>query len=322
MTQFADVSHHNSVDLRAYRNAGHDRIILKATEDTGFIDPAFADRWTLAGSLGLARTAYHFLRNHNGGAAQFDHFNSVVPQLTAYDMLCLDVEDIDTPGDAMAQTVEFVKKAVSAGYSRGLIYTYKSYADSRHITAGILPAGWRMLWLADYTLNQADSEIELPLGWARSQVFARQFTSTENVPGVTGDCDYNRVLKEWLPIVSGGDGMATWSDTDSANLAAVANKLDGIYRSGFASRNPDGTDDPTHLAVSVRGTNQALGTVNDHLSGIHMAADALVDAAAALLAAVQALGGSVAPVVPTPASETPAATTAAPEMDSTVVPDA
>lgn len=301
MTQFADTSHHNGVDLKAYMQAGHERIVLKATEDTGFVDPTFSARWTGAGALGLARVAYHFLRNQSPGDKQFAHFNSVVPPLTAFDLLCLDVEDTDTPGDAATQTIAFVKSAVAAGYHNGLIYTYKRYADTRHITAGMLPAGWRQLWLADYTASQADSDIELPNGWARSQVLARQFTANATVPGITSPCDYNRVIKDWLPTTPGDDGMATWSDQDSANLATVADWVQRTYRSGFAAQNTDGTLDPTHEAVSVRGVNEALGAVNGHLDAMHM----LLTQAVALL---QVLAGPISTPPPAPmppVSETP-----------------
>src|SRR5690242_13888471 len=112
MTDFADISHHNgAVNLAVYDAAGHDRFALKATEDTGFVDSAFAARWAAGAAMG--RMPYHFLRNHSPGAQQFAHFNAVVPPLGKRDMLVLDVEDIDTPGDAAKEMVAFCKAAAA-----------------------------------------------------------------------------------------------------------------------------------------------------------------------------------------------------------------
>ena len=217
MSDFADISHHNgSVNLSVYKASGHDRFALKASEDTGFVDSAFSNRWAEGGRLGLARMPYHFLRNHSSGTDQFKHFNSVVPSLGKRDMMVLDVEDIDTPGDAAAQTIAFCKAAVSAGYTRGIIYTYKFYANDRSITAGMLPAGWRQLWLADYKSAVLDKNIVLPNGWTRTQVVARQFTDKALVPGI-GLSDYNRVYRDWLtagppPPIKDGIDMADLDD--------------------------------------------------------------------------------------------------------------
>lgn len=217
MSDFADISHHNAaVNLSVYKASGHDRFALKATEDTGFVDSAFAARWTEGGRLGLARMPYHFLRNQSPGATQFAHFNAVVPSLSGRDMLVLDVEDTDTPGNAGSQMVAFVQAAVSAGYTRGIIYTYRFYANDRNITAGLLPAGWRQLWLADYKSGVLDKDILLPFGWARTQVVARQFTDAASVPGITGQSDYNRVIREWIasaPIPPAGDDDVTTDDS-------------------------------------------------------------------------------------------------------------
>ena len=202
---YADLSHHQAgVDLQKYRAAGHTRIALKATEGTGFTDPAFAPRWKQAGQLGLARIAYHFARAKFDGADEFAHFWSVVQAaggLGRNDRLCLDVEDPDTPNRAAANAREFVGAAVAQGIGDGLIYTYNYYATHHAIAPSQFPPGWRQLWLADYTVGQADAVVELGAGWNRGQVAARQYTDKETVAGVPGTCDCSRVLNDWLAVV-------------------------------------------------------------------------------------------------------------------------
>ena len=54
VAEFADIaSYQRGADLAAYERAGHDRILLKATEVTGYLNPVFTTRWRLAGELDL-----------------------------------------------------------------------------------------------------------------------------------------------------------------------------------------------------------------------------------------------------------------------------
>jgi len=199
---YCDLSHHQAaVNLTAYAAAGHDRIMLKATEGTGFLDGMFASRWAQAGQLRLARGAYHFLRNDLPGAQQWAWFAKCLTAaggLRPGDWLCVDVEDTNTPAGAAPCARAFTAAAVTAGQATGQVYTGKWYADPHGVTAAIFPPGWRWLWLSDYTPGQADGAIELPNGWTRPQVVARQSTDKATVPGVTGGCDYSRVLHDWL----------------------------------------------------------------------------------------------------------------------------
>lgn len=200
MTSFSDLSHHNAgVSLTAYA-AVHDRVALKATEGGGYVDPTFGDRWRQAGALGLRRVAYHFDRAAYDGGAQFGWLIDAVIRaggLRPGDLLCLDSEDTQTPNRASASAAAFTHAAAAAGYP-GCVYTGRWFANPYSVTAGILHPSWRWLWLSDYTVSHTDDGMPLPNGWARSQVIARQFTSTATVPGVTGPCDYSRVLHDWL----------------------------------------------------------------------------------------------------------------------------
>ncbi|MEJ2694579.1 MAG: glycoside hydrolase family 25 protein, partial [Candidatus Thiodiazotropha sp.] len=86
-----DLSHHNQVsDFSAIRAAGILGVIHKATQGTGYTDPAYADRRTAALDAGLLWGAYHFA-DASDATEQADHFLSTVDP-TASDLLVLDME--------------------------------------------------------------------------------------------------------------------------------------------------------------------------------------------------------------------------------------
>jgi hypothetical protein len=283
MSNFADLSHHQpAFDVPTY-SLHRSVVALKATEATGFTDPTFKSRWQAAGARGLYRVAYHFARARFDGADEFAHCWAVVRAAgfdPSRDAIALDVEDSNFPSGALANAQEFVSAAVKAGITRGLIYTYPSYAVDHRITSGAFPVGWRRLWYANYQ-HAGDMAITLPPGWGKSQYYARQYTDKALVAGV-GMCDDNRIIQDWLagpnpqPPTQEDSSMAGWSDGDSANLAEVADWVQRTYNAGFAARDATGADDPTHENVSIRGVNVALDAVvaaltetNAHLAAVH-----------------------------------------------------
>jgi len=188
--QFADLSHHNAVaDLAAYARAGHTRVALKATEGTTFTDPAFVGRWREAGRAGLRRGAYHFARTVTGGAAQADRLLAAVDAagpMTPTDWLVLDLEDnssVASTARADQFATEFCGRMVARGHPTGPLYTGRWYANPAGVRPDDVPAGWRRLWLADYT-SASDTAVPLPTGWTRAQFAARQYTNAAGVPGI------------------------------------------------------------------------------------------------------------------------------------------
>ena len=55
-----DISHNNTIDLAAAKDAGIVAVIHKATEGATFQDPLYASRRAQAKQLGLLWGAYHF----------------------------------------------------------------------------------------------------------------------------------------------------------------------------------------------------------------------------------------------------------------------
>jgi lysozyme len=206
---FADLSHHQAtVDLAAYARAGHDRVVLKATQGVAgierYVDPTFAARWRVAGQLGLARGAYHFAETEGTGAAEWTFFAGVVRAAGGFgprDFAVLDAEDNDS-ATAIRRADEFCAEFTDAAAAdhcpTGLLYTGRWYAEPTNLRPDDLQPGWRRLWLADYTPGQPDTQAELPAGWTPAQLAGRQHTDQANVAGITGGCDYSRVINDWL----------------------------------------------------------------------------------------------------------------------------
>jgi GH25 family lysozyme M1 (1,4-beta-N-acetylmuramidase) len=285
-TNFADLSHHQSaVDLAAYARAGHDRVMLKATEGLSVVDARFAERWQQAGRLRLARVAYHFGRAGNSGAAEFDHLLQVVGGLGARDALCLDSEDTSAPGRAAAHAREFTARAVARGVRTGLVYTGRWFAEPNGITAAVVQPGWRQLWLSDYG-TAPDGGIALPTGWSRAQLVARQFTDHATVPGITGGCDYNRVLADWIDNAPPEDDV-TLTAAQAATLADIAAGVNDLQAK------MDRTRDVTLLNMGNRqiAAQAALDAQAKTLAALGVVVGAQADDEAKLTAAVTAAVG-------------------------------
>ena len=271
MIRFADLSHHqNAVDLAAYQAAGHDRVILKATEGTGFVDSTFAFRWRRAGELGLARVAYHYARAKFSGADEFDHLWAVVQAaggLTERDRVCLDVEDTDTPTRAAANASEFTGRAAGRGVTRGLVYTGRWYAQPNRVTASVFPAGWRQLWLSHYDQSVPDEQILLPAGWTRDQLVARQFTAAAPVVGVGGLCDYSRLLRDWLPSTPPVQEDDMFETTDRERMTRIEGGISALLTQFDAAK-------PNSLVDKLNRTGARLADVQTALlAGVQGEAD-------------------------------------------------
>lgn len=290
---FADLSHHQSaLNITVYK-VSRPRIALKCTEGTGFTDNRFAERWKAAKDAGLARIAYHYQRVDTDPVAQWVHCIDTVKAaggLTSRDRICLDVEDVAgttnnvKPGAAKNAAL-FCQAAVADGVPEGLVYSGNWYLRPNQITASVFPAGWRNLWISEYS-TKGDAEITVPMGWAREMIVARQYTASGHVAGVDGLCDDSRVLRDWLTVSAPAtntedDGMTADPQVLDllskivANTAATAANVEKIYRIGFKAQNTDGSQAETVENDSVHGLNMKAVAAIEHLAGIH---DVLMDA--------------------------------------------
>jgi hypothetical protein len=329
MAEFGDFSHHRPVllpgggiqqiprrtahpaaDLAAaaaatadrYFDLGYDGIAWKVTEGLTYEDPTWRGAYATAVRRGKWFLGYHFDRAAFDGGAQFDWFLSRLLagaggrlRPAGMDRLCLDSEDTQTPLMAQQSALGFTRRAVAAGYPAGCVYSapwFDSYTRPATVRLDLLPAGWQVGWVSDYTASQPDASIELPAGWDRGRVWARQYTSTKpGLPGLPEGCDFNRELRPW-PGQAGDDTMSA-TDADRV-IAEVRAARDVLYNMARA-QTPDGRPDPGHAEMAMTVANARLtalaGTVTQlasALAAVGRQVGALTDDEAHVLAAVAA----------------------------------
>lgn len=270
---FADISSHQAgTDLAAYAAAGHDRILLKATEGLTYTNPYFAGWWRRAGQLGLARGAYHYaLPSTCGGTEAADRFLAVVQAaggVGSRDWLTLDAEDPAENGPKAARyAVDFCRHLEALGHPAGHLYSGTWYLQPAGITAAMLPAGWRRLHLANYS-RVPDMTMPLPACWNRDQVVVRQYTSTARQSGIPGPSDRNRVLHEWLAPASAPREGPTVVDVELSpvQLEAVADTTLAKAWEQATDRPPNAPDGwyppkQRHIGDLLRRTYEVVGRI-------------------------------------------------------------
>jgi len=282
-----------------YFDAGYLGIAWKITEGVGYEDPTWRGAYDTAVRRGRWFLGYHFDRAASDGGAQFDWFisrllNGAGGRLRpgGVDRLCLDSEDVLTPSRARASAVAFTRRATASGYLDGCVYSapwFDSHTRPNTVRLDILPVGWRVGWVSDYTPGQPDDQIELPDGWARDQVWARQYTSTRlGIPGLPMGCDFNRTLRPWP-----GEGDTSMSAADVADLKAYFTS--DVVKSMVRQEVITALSDPTHqylqdelapLKSSLAATAAQLTGVAAQLATVTSKVAALGDDEAKVLAAV------------------------------------
>lgn len=186
MKQIADISHNQgSFDAVAYAKR-HDRIRLKATQGTGFIDPTYVDRVTAAHEAGLTVDHYSFLTTENGTAQADFLLDLIGPHLKAEDRLMADSE---VEGLTAAVVADFVARCHQKHPDMdGLIYGGPYFLRA----AGIISThGWGLV-LADYTT--AKNPVFWPSGFDHVPV-EWQFTNAAHTAGIPGESDLSRVVR-------------------------------------------------------------------------------------------------------------------------------
>ncbi|EFC85000.1 GH25 family lysozyme [Parafrankia sp. EUN1f] len=189
MLHFSDISVHNTFfNADVYKNAGHNLIIIKATEGATYVNERWEGWVKDARRAGLRVGHYHFASIRDS-ADQATHFLNVVNRnYRNDDILVLDLEKASLPAarrGALAR--DFLDRVPGEKWLYSGIYYLQE--------GGVKPFG-TPLWLASYTDTWRDSL--LPHGWDKQTLVAWQYTSTGSVSGIgraTGGVDYN----EWYP---------------------------------------------------------------------------------------------------------------------------
>lgn len=191
-TLVADVSSNNgSVDIAAYRAAGHVLLAIKATEGEGFVSPTHRQWATECGRHGVGVLHYHFARPDTGSDPEAEarfFLEAALPLAGGRDYLSLDLERATPQGwahdPAWSRTFDEYVRA----HSR---FATILYANRSTLQAG---SGWlskapERYWDADWSGGPDFAPVG---GW----VALRQFTDgvfgpePHSLLGI-GRCDVN-----------------------------------------------------------------------------------------------------------------------------------
>lgn len=163
-----DVSHWNGVvPFGLVRGTGARFVLMKATQGTTFVDPAFSRHLASARAAGLVVGPYHFYDYRIGGRAQADHMLDTLAEVGGLPRslpLVIDVECFPPFGAADQAYVRVQLRAfVGRIYERTgrLPMFYTSWYMWRNVTGGDPSFGDLPLWVACWRCARP----ALPTGW-------------------------------------------------------------------------------------------------------------------------------------------------------------
>jgi GH25 family lysozyme M1 (1,4-beta-N-acetylmuramidase) len=177
-----DISNYQGdVDFAAVKAAGHDYVIIKATEGTTLQDSMFKTYYEQAKSAGLKVGAYHFLVGTSAVSTQVQNFYNMIKDKDWDIMPVLDTESDFS--NVAAATAEFVSVFKQVCPWQLCIYSYTSFINEHFAfikdTLSPLP-----LWIADYTGTAWNYG-----GTFLTNIVGHQYTEKGTVDGISTKCD-------------------------------------------------------------------------------------------------------------------------------------
>lgn len=185
MNKFIDVSNHQGVvNWDSVKAAGIIGGIAKATEGASYTDPYFKGNWKSLNDRGMVRGAYHFARpDSHSASVEANYFLNAIGPVNPWDILVLDIEvGTGNLGAWALQWLQIVKQKTGV---TPWVYSYGPFL-SAHLTTPGLEA--YPLWIAAYQSTQPAPRSP----WTSLEAW--QYTSSAQVPGVSGNCDESYLI--------------------------------------------------------------------------------------------------------------------------------
>lgn len=178
-----DLSNNNAVpsaagkgfDAKAYKAAGHQRIILKASQGAEEVDDYFHYWAEAAIEAGLWVSTYHFADNTAPGNEQGAHFTETIKDYPIHHRI-VDEEQGSNLADPVAFRQEFGKAA-------DLLYSDEGYLEQY---GQALALGDEPVWVAAFP--------NLTGGWWSHRVWGHQYAENARVKGIANPCDISILL--------------------------------------------------------------------------------------------------------------------------------
>lgn len=221
-------SYQGTIDWTAVKASGRAFAFIRLADGTSG-DSHFAQNWAAAKAAGLTVGAYQYFRPTHDVGQQVAFFQS---QLASVGGLqpgdlppVVDVETLDgAGGSAVAQAVAAWVAGISQALSvRPLVYSSPSFWNALPKIGIEANAD---LWIAQWTSAACPN---LPGAWTSWKFW--QYSSTGQVPGISGGVDLDRFNGSALPKASSGMGFA-----DVVAASAGAAGVVGLLWAYFATR--------------------------------------------------------------------------------------
>jgi peptidoglycan hydrolase-like protein with peptidoglycan-binding domain len=240
---FVDLSHHNydrgPIDWKAIASK-YDGVILKRSQGTGFLDPAFEIMHRDARKHGLIVGAYHYQEFNTKGEAkkEADFFRRALRGFPV-DFVAADIENPNTHGDITKPSIAFMKEIKKI--APALLYSYP-YFIMAHFNKSIIK---HSLWLASY---RSTPQLVLWNDWA-----AWQNSATAHVNGLIGNVDTDLIKEEFLTKC-----QVNSKTKDKTSVSTPVDRKEHLLQSG--DHGAKVKELQTHLVI----INYAVG----HIDGI------------------------------------------------------
>lgn len=220
--------------------SGREFAFVKATENTGYVNPYFKQDWDGIKAAGMLRGAYHYFHADTDPIAQADHFLSTMGPLEFNDLPpVLDLEETMGQSNATitSRALAFLDHLEKNTGKTPIIYTGPYFFDTyvnNHEAFTKYP-----LWVANYGVMCPS----VPGQWPTFTFW--QYTSTGPVPGVQGsNVDqnvFNGTLDQLIAFANGGArplaqqnsngtiSAVNWPDTKHTEVFVINTKGDMLH---------------------------------------------------------------------------------------------
>ncbi len=218
-----------TIDWKSVKAAGVDFAMIKATQGTYNTQSTFPANWSGSKAAGLYRSAYHFFDPTEDGAAQAQHFLSVLGTPQPDDMpAMLDIECPDgdpnclgtgasgqaAAGDIYTRMWAWIHAVEQATGKKPIIYTFGSYFSSNGIdTTGLSSYP---LYIADPT-GGATNCFSVPAPWSSAVIW--QYSWTGTVSGISGQVDRDRFVGTLAQLGTFANPPTTGSDAGAKDAS-------------------------------------------------------------------------------------------------------
>jgi lysozyme len=191
-----DVSHwQGTINWTKVAAAGKTFAIIKASQDTTYVDPMYATNHAAAKAAGLWTGAYHFAQPTtalNDAVAEADHFAAVVTLGTKDLIPALDLEVSGGLSIAALQTwvASWLNEVALKTGVRPMIYTSPAFwTKYMGDSSALADAGYKTLWIAHWNVT---SPLIPANNWGGHGWTFWQYSNCGTVPGISGCVDLDR----------------------------------------------------------------------------------------------------------------------------------